>query len=106
MNKFEEFSKIKGYKSLTAYWNEFSIAEKSGPERIIALYYEKIEETKNDYKAFTELVLVLNQKLWESYEHNDNDQARLYEKLWSRAVTHAFDALHGEELDYYIQTTD
>lgn len=106
MNKFEEFSKIKGYKPLTTYWSEFSIAEKDEPEKVIELYHEKIKETTGDYKALTELVLVLNQKLWESFENNNNSRARLYQKLWNRAVTHAFDTLEGEELDYYIQTTD
>ena len=53
----------------------------------------------------TELVMVLNHKIWRYYQNND-ELARLYNDLWVKASDYALDNLTDAELDYYLEVTD
>ena len=46
---------ITGYKPISTFWNDFSIAEKFGKNSILNTYDKVIEEWKNNYKMITEL---------------------------------------------------
>ena len=63
------------------------------------------KEWKNNYKYLTELVMVLNWKIWEHYETNE-PLAKLYNDLWEQANNYACNNLKGEELNYFYRTTD
>lgn len=60
---------------------------------------------KDNYKYLTELVMVLNWKLWEWW-NVDDELALAYNDLWAEADDYACANLKGEELKYFYETTD
>ena len=94
-----------GYKQITTFYSDFSIADAFGISAIKDTYKRAFAAWKNDYKYLTELVMVLNWKIWEHYEHNDA-YAELYNELWGKADEYACTHLKGEELSYFYRTTD
>ena len=52
----------------------------------------------------TELVLVLNHKIWQHYKTKPN-VAALYDALWRQADQYAVENLKDEELSYYYDVT-
>lgn len=95
-----------GYKPITTFYEDFSIADKFGLDAIKDTYGNAFKSWKNDYKYITELVMVLNWKIWEHYENGDKEIAKLYDQLWRWLDNWCFDNLKNEELDYYIRTID
>lgn len=98
----EEFC---GYVPKTTFWQDFSIADAFGAPAVIDTYERAFAEWKTDYIYFTELVMVLNHKIWQHYETN-NDLATVYNKLWDKANCYAKKHFKGEEGEYYYQVTD
>lgn len=96
---------LTGYKPITTFYQDFSIADKFGKKAIIDTYHRAFGEWKKDYKYITELVMVLNWKIFEHFERN-NDLAEIYNDLWEKLDLWAQDNLKGEELSYYYKTTD
>lgn len=96
---------INGYETMTTFWQDFTIAEKFGVAAIKDTYSRAFEEWKDDYKYLTELVMVLNWKIWQHYEDNE-PIARVYNELWGEADLYAQENLHGEEANYFFRTTD
>ena len=96
---------ITGYKPISTFWDDFSIADKFGIESIKDTYNRAFREWKHEYKYLTELVIVLNHKIWQWYETNDN-YAKLYNTLWKQADSYVIENLKGEELSYYYKVTD
>lgn len=94
-----------GYQPKTTFWQDFSIADKFGAESITDTFNRAFAEWKTNYVYLTEMVMVLNWKLWQWYEKND-ELAELYDALWKQADEYACNTLQGEELSYYYQTTD
>lgn len=94
-----------GYRPFTTFYEDFSIADNFGKNAIYDTYKRAFRGWKKDYKYFTELVMVLNWKIWEHYERNEG-YTRLYEELWEIADNWAHDNLEGEELNYFLKTTD
>lgn len=93
----EEFS--------TTFWMDFSIADAFGIDAIRDTYNRAFEEWKSDYRYLTDLVLVLNHKIWQWHEKND-DYALLYNDLWMTTHDYALDHLKGKEFEYYFEKTD
>lgn len=96
---------VTGYKPLTTLYMDFSIADKFGKNAILSTFNVTKADYKGRYKYQTELAMVLNWKLWEHYG-NDNELAQIYNKLFVTYNDYLLDNLKGEELSYYIQTTD
>ena len=96
---------ITGYKPITTFWEDFSIADAFGKDAIQDTFNRAFNEWKGNYKYLTELVRVLNHKIWQWYEEND-EYGRLYNDLWERADYYACENLKGEELSYFYSTTD
>jgi hypothetical protein len=94
-----------GYKPITTFYTDFSIADKFGLSAIQDTYNRAFAGWKNNYKYITELAMVLNWKCWRWYQVND-DFSRLYTELFHQVDEWIMDNLKGEELDYYISTTD
>lgn len=93
-----------GYKPITTFYEDFSIADKFGINAIKDTYKRAFNDWKSDYKYLTELVMVLN---WKSWEHENNVQfCRLYSDLFYELQDYAYNNLKGEELNYFIITTD
>lgn len=96
---------ITGYKPITTFYTDFSIADNYGVEAIKDTYKRAMAAWKTDYKFLTELVMALNWKIWEHYESN-RDYAKVYDELWRKADEYACTNLKGEELSYFYRTTD
>lgn len=95
-----------GYEPQTTFWQDFSIADKFGADAIKDTFKRAFEEWKSNYIYLTELVMVLNWKIWQFYDTDREDLARLYNDLWATADEYAANNLQGEELQYFYRTTD
>ena len=93
------------YEFKTTFWQDFTIADKFGINAIKDTYNRAFNEWKNNYIYLTELVLVLNWKIWDWYE-KDTNIARTYNDLWEKAENYGYDNLKGDELSYFIRTLD
>lgn len=102
---FKEFMKENGYELQTTFWSDFSIADLFGLPAVRDTFRRAFEEWKEDYKFLTELVLVLNHKIWQHHETRP-DLALLYQSLWEQADRYAMENLKDDELAYFFDTTD
>lgn len=105
--KIEDWTieEMTGYKPITTFYTDFSIADKFGVEAIKDTYKRVFQEWKYDDKYITELAMVLNWKLWRWYGKND-ELSILYDSLWKEIDGWCIDNLKGKELEYYYKTTD
>lgn len=90
----------------TTFFMDFSIADKFGDDAIKDTFERAFNEWKGDYRYLTDLVIVLNQKIWEWYEAGNEPRARIYNDMWIKAQNYADENLKGKELRYYLRTTD
>ena len=60
---------LTGYKPITTYYRDFSIADKFGKKAILETYKKAVQYAKLNYKYLTELVMALNWKSWELEQH-------------------------------------
>lgn len=96
-----------GYKPMTTFYRDFSIADKVGLFPIEDSFNYIMRDIKSmNYKYITELCMVLNWKIWEHYEKKDEPKARLYDKLWRKMCDYIYNNFNEEELIYYYRTTD
>ena len=93
------------YEFKATFWMDFSIADRYGIPAIKDTYNRAFEEWKDNYIYLTELVMVLNWKIWQWYK-NREEFAEVYNELWEMADSYAMENLHGEEMNYFITTTD
>ena len=96
---------ITGYKPFTTFYEDFSIADMFGASAVKDTYKRAFREWRSDHKYLTELIMVLNWKIFEHYETNDGLE-QLYDTLFREADEWACENLKGDELTYYIETTD
>ena len=61
---------LNGYKPMTTFWMDFSIADKFGYKAVQDTYRRAFHDWKHDCKYLTELVLVLNHKAWQHADRN------------------------------------
>lgn len=95
-----------GYKMTTTFWEDFSIAERFGVDAIRDTYLRAFSEWKSNYVYLTELVIVLNHKIWQYYRLGNDEYTRVYDELWGKADAYACNTLKGEELSFFYQITD
>ena len=99
-----------GYTPVTTFWEDFSIAD-----AFVGVEKSPIEDTfkraliyaRTDYKYMTELVLVMNHKIWQWYSV-DVTRGILYDRLWRAAEAAFFEIWEDDEeaVHYYYETTD
>ena len=94
------------YEFKTTFWQDFTIADNFGKDAILDTYKRAFNEWKTDHIYLTELVLVLNWKIWQHHEKGNDEYAKVYNDLWGKTDKYALDNLKGAELDYFIETTD
>ena len=94
-----------GYELKTTFWNDFSIADRFGIDAIKDTYKRAFEEWKDNRVYLTELVMVLNWKIWAWYKTN-RALSEVYNDLWEEADAYACENLHGEDAEYFFSTTD
>ena len=94
-----------GYEMTTTFWEDFSIADYFGVGAVIDTFKRAFNEWKGNYVYLTELVIVLNHKIWQHYETRES-LARAYQDLWEKADEYACENLKGEELSFFYRITD
>lgn len=102
---FKEIMAENGYQVKTTFWEDFSIADHFGVKAIKDTYKRAFEEWKTNIEYLTELVMVLNHKIWQHYKKNES-VAKVYDELWRECDTWCGENLKGEDAEYYFQTTD
>ena len=95
-----------GYKPKTTFWLDFTIADNFGADAVKDTFNRAFEEWKSNYVYLTELVMVLDWKMWEHYENENYELENVYNNLWIEADRYAVENLKGEELSYFYTTTD
>jgi hypothetical protein len=90
----------------STFRDDFTIADRFGESWIKDTYRRCFKYWRDDLKYVTELVLVLNWKLWYWYEKWNMKYAQLYEDLWEELHDWCCSNLKGEELKYYLKTVD
>lgn len=103
---FSEFMKENGYETKTTFWDDFSIADRFGVSAVKDTYKRAFNEWKNNTVYVTELVLVLNHKLWQHYNKNNQILAEVYDGLWREANDWCYDNLKGEDAEYFFNVID
>lgn len=97
--------KENGNEVKTTFWEDFSqqsdLAFQLFRTRSIVLS----KSGKEDYEFLTELVLVLNHKIWQYHEKRP-EFAELYNTLWEQTDQYAMENLKDEELSYFFDVTD
>ena len=88
------------------FWMDFTIADAFGVNAIKDTFNRAFKEWKSNYKMLTALVVILNHKIWQHYEHHNDDFAKLYDSLWRQAEDYALINLKDDELQYYYEITD
>jgi hypothetical protein len=104
----KEFNSMEfcGYEQKTTFFSDLSIADAFGIPAIKDTYDRAFEMWHKNYIYLTELVMVLNWKIWQHHEEGREEYAQLYDKLWKEADEYACNHLKGEELAYFYRTTD
>ena len=109
MNKKQEFvilmQEETGYKFITTFWQDFSIADKFGIDAIKDTYTRAVDEWKHNYKYMTELIMVLNWKSFEWYNKNKN-YSQTYGELYYELDAYCIEHFSEEEQKYYFSVTD
>lgn len=95
-----------GYQPKTTFWEDFSIADMFGSPAIRDTFNRAFDEWKSHHVYLTELVMVLNHKIWQHYRAGREGKAQLYDRLWRKAQDYAFENLKDDELTYFLNTTD
>lgn len=90
----------------TTFWEDFTIADMFGIDAIKDTYKRAFREWRDNYLYLTDLVAVLNHKIWQHYEKGNDAYARLYNDLWMEAQDYGYDHLKGEELEYFWRVLD
>ena len=105
MDFYQRILEDTGYKPNTTFWQDFSIAEWYGEKAIRDTYKRAFKEWKSNVVYLTELVLILNWKIWQLHDVNE-PIARVYDELWREADEWCCKNLKGDEAKYYYTTTD
>lgn len=90
----------------TTFWMDFTIADAFGEKAIKDTFRRAFTEWKENYRYLTDLVMVLNHKIWQHYVAGNTAYGTLYDQLWSKAEDYAFEHLTGDELKYFLEVTD
>ena len=97
--------KLFNYKFQTTFWEEFSIADQYGPNEIMQHYHLAFDQWKDNLEYLTELVLVLNWKIFQWYQVDDN-LGLTYDELWKMTDDYAMQTLKDDDLHYYLSVLD
>lgn len=102
-----------GYKPCTTYWQDFSIAdhfvingiEPDGVQDTHNRAWPALKDGFMGIKYLTEYAMVLNWKIHQHYNQH-NQLAELYDRLWREVNGWCVENLKGDDLSYYLSTTD
>ena len=94
-----------GYIPFTTFADDFAIAERFGAYAIKDTFKRAFKGWKDNVKYFTELVMVLNWKIWQHYNRNEA-VAKVYNECYESAMQYADENLKDEDAHYFYTTLD
>jgi hypothetical protein len=100
------YPEVEGKRASSTFFGDFTVAEAYGEPSIRDTFNRCFDEWKDNYKMFTELVVVLNHLLWLHYDREENERAKLYDKIWRKCVAYVNDHYEGEAAEHYFMVTD
>ncbi len=124
LNWKANLSDMNPYTPKYTFYHDFAIAEfcevyMRDKDAIRKTYNDCIRSYGNNYKALTELIMVLNHKLWAYYQKVDSrylgiddakamEFSKLYDTLWKEAQQVLYKNFEGnnEAMSYYYDVTD
>lgn len=130
MNWKANLNEMSGFEPKYTFYHDFAIAEfcqSKGLDKnaIKKTYNEVIKSWGNNYKALTEIILVLNHKCWAFFADENKDNSvdgnylgiskeksnvisKMYQDLYEKADAFFFEkfADNEEAKDYYFEVTD
>ena len=103
----------------TTFWQDFNIADAFGIPAIEDTCKRSLDDWGDDIRYLTELIMVLNHKIWLWYakwkEHPENEFCREYSQtyndLWEKAEQAVWDGadsgkFSAEEIKFFLRVTD
>jgi hypothetical protein len=93
------------FKFKSSFMQDFSIANMFGEKAVRDTYSRAFKEWHSDVEYITEFTIALNYWIWLLYE-KDEQLAKVYDELWRKADAWCMDNLKGDDLSYYLRTTD
>jgi hypothetical protein len=94
-----------GYKMQTTFYEDFCIADAFGYQAVKDTYKNAFNSWKHNHVYMTELSMVLNWKMFQYYQSN-NIMYDTYRALYEEIDVWCMNHLKGDELVFYIKTTD
>ena len=94
-----------GYETCTTFWEDFTIADAFGIPAIKDTFNRAFSGWKHNYEYVTELSMIMSIKSCTWYG-KDNQKSELYANYYHEVDNWCLDNLKGDELTYYIKTTD
>ena len=101
---FRDLMKENGYDVVTTFWEDFSAADIYGIPAVRDTFNRAFEEWKGNHVYLTELVLVLNHKVWQHLE-SSLTLAKEYDELWRTTDCYAVANLQGSEFGHFCNVT-
>lgn len=90
----------------STFFADFSVADCFHENAIKDTYNRAFNGWKGNLEMFTELVAVLNHKIWQHHERNDS-YAKLYDSLWRQADEYLKDNFtKKDEVAYWFNVLD
>ena len=105
MTYAEYCKELTGYTPFTTYYDDLTIAEPFGTDAIKDTVDRALKHNLG-YKYITELCMVVNHKSWIWYSRGNNELSEFYADLYYYVRDWCFENLKGDELHYFIETTD
>lgn len=103
----KQLENFTSYRSITDYYDRYSIADNDCAASVRALFSTNFEEAKKDYKLLTELVMVLNHRMLYWYRKNPvSPMVSTYQKIFEKADNYALKHLKDNEFEYFVSVTD
>lgn len=94
-----------GYTITTTFFDDFAIADKFGLQSIKDTYKNAFNSWKHNHVYLTELAIVMsNESCW--WWDKDKEKSALYAELYRNVDEWCMKHLKGEQLAFYIKTTD
>ena len=94
-----------GYKTQTTFYDDFTIADRFGISAVKDTFKRAFDEWKTNTVFVTELVMVLNHKMWHHHDSNMN-LAKVYHELYEYTNEWCWNNLKDDDLNYYFRITD
>lgn len=94
------------YNIVSTFASDFAIADAFGADAVEDTYERSMAGFSEDVFMLTEMSLVLNWAIWRYWELHEQELSIMYDKLWKKLDSYMMSHFTGDELQFYIKTTD